>query len=614
MNTEQLFDPSRCSRAWIALILLVALCVGAVIVAWQIQTDSGRVEVSNERFFNETGIRVRAKLFRPRAATSAEPAPGVIFIPGFQSPRETGDGIAIELARRGVVVLEIDAIGRGNSGVPLDLDAPGFDDTFGGRAALAHLKSLPYVDAERVGMIGHSLGAEMCFTVARADSSVRATVLIGYAYTTEATSSMPQNMLMVFGRYDEFRDRMTGTSDVVAEWMSTDQTRAAIDAESPELGVTYGDFAEGTARRVLLPGVIHIGETHDAGVIAEVLEWIRLSLVPARGKWALDPGDQTWQAKEWSTLIAMLTGLAAVVPLALILLRRRAFASLRGPADWGYACSRREYLKHSGINGLLMWLYLPLVLVMFAVHKYLVPIDGAFPMMVVNGIAWWFLWINVIGFLLWRRWLRRRAAADGPSLAELGISFARNRLVIDWGEVGKAFLLAAILFGFVYSLQHWLEAVFIVDFRFVFAFASDLTGYRVLMFLLYYPFLLAGFLQLGFFLHGQLRRRARSSWARTFGWWTAANLAALVVPLLVFLSFQYLPLLTTGAIPFVGPGGMFVFLVINLFHVIGVLLMVVPISTWCFQLTGRPYLGAFLSAGIVAWMFTSSQVIAPVPV
>jgi hypothetical protein len=42
--------------------------------------------------------------------------------------------------------------------------------------------------------------------------------------------------------------------------------------------------------------------------------------------------------------------------------------------------------------------------------------------------------------------------------------------------------------------------------------------------------------------------------------------------------------------------------------------MIVPISTWCFQLTGKIYLGALLNAAIVTWMFTSSQVIAPIPV
>jgi hypothetical protein len=88
----------------------------------------------------------------------------------------------------------------------------------------------------------------------------------------------------------------------------------------------------------------------------------------------------------------------------------------------------------------------------------------------------------------------------------------------------------------------------------------------------------------------------------------------MIVPLLLFLCIQYIPLLTTGFIPLVGPGGMFVSFVLNLFHIIGVLFMVIPISTWFFQLTGKIYLGAVLNAALVAWMFTSSQVIAPIPV
>jgi hypothetical protein len=52
----------------------------------------------------------------------------------------------------------------------------------------------------------------------------------------------------------------------------------------------------------------------------------------------------------------------------------------------------------------------------------------------------------------------------------------------------------------------------------------------------------------------------------------------------------------------------------NLFHLIGVLVMVIPISTWFYQLTGKIYLGALVNAALVAWMFTSSQVIAPIPV
>jgi hypothetical protein len=134
------------------------------------------------------------------------------------------------------------------------------------------------------------------------------------------------------------------------------------------------------------------------------------------------------------------------------------------------------------------------------------------------------------------------------------------------------------------------------------------------MWLLYFPFLLVGFLQMGFFLHGQIRGPRRRTWSRTFLGWSARNILVMVVPLILFLLVQYLPIFIAGVIPFVGPGGMLASFTMNLFHIIGVLILILPIQTWFFQLTGRPYLGAVLNAAIVAWMFTSSQVIAPIPV
>jgi hypothetical protein len=120
-------------------------------------------------------------------------------------------------------------------------------------------------------------------------------------------------------------------------------------------------------------------------------------------------------------------------------------------------------------------------------------------------------------------------------------------------------------------------------------------------------------LLLSLFLHGQFRRPRKETWLKTFFSWTGSNLLAMILPLLLFLAVQYVPLLTAGIVPFVGPGGMLANYTMGLFHIIGVLLMVVPVSTWFYQLTGKIYLGALVNAALVAWMFTSSQVIAPIP-
>jgi hypothetical protein len=510
-------------------------------------------------------------------------------------------------------MLCIDAIGRGNSGEPNDMDAPDFDVTYGGQTSFEHLKSLLFVDADRVGIMGHSLGAEMAYAVALEDPTVQGLAFSGFAYTEDASPENPKNMLMIIGKYDEFRNRMTGVSDIEKEWMSTPQTQAAFGVDNPQIGETYGDFAEGTARQVFVPRSTHLQESHSSAPVARAVEWMKNALNPPEETW-IDPRKQIWHIKEWATLAALVAGFASVLPLGLLLLRTKFFQPLQGPVTGEYACQGKTCLKYAVVNGALMWLYLPLIFVLFGLHAYVVPIDGLFPMMLVNGIVWWFLLANVIGFFLFRHWYKKQKRETGLTLADLGISYRDDRFALDWSQIGKTVLLATILFAFVYLVQHLLEAIFVVDYRFVFPFASDLTPYRFLMFLLYFPFLLAGFVLMALFLHGQFRHRRKETWLKTFLSWSVSNVLAMIIPLILFLMIQYVPLLTVGIIPLSGPGGMFANFTLNLFHIIGVLILVVPISTWFYQLTGKIYLGALVNAALVSWMFTSSQVIAPIPV
>jgi len=134
------------------------------------------------------------------------------------------------------------------------------------------------------------------------------------------------------------------------------------------------------------------------------------------------------------------------------------------------------------------------------------------------------------------------------------------------------------------------------------------------MWLLYFPFLLIGFIQVGFFLHGQIRLPKKGTWLKTYITWATTNTLTMITPLVLFLLVQYIPIFTVGVVPFVGPGGVLANFTMSLFHIIGVLILIVPLQTWFFQWTGRPYLGAIVNAALVAWMFTSSQVIAPIPI
>ncbi|UCH22805.1 MAG: alpha/beta hydrolase [Deltaproteobacteria bacterium] len=613
MDSGKILNLKSRSKAPFVFIACLLILVGTAAIASLIQRNFGRTEISNVIYKNFNSIPIRAKLLKPLQAKPTNPLPGIVYIHGYQNNRETSDAYCIELARRGFVVLGIDAIGRGNSGIPNDLNSPNFDPTYGARSSLDYLKNLPFVNKNAIGLMGHSLGGEMAYKVALKDPTVRALAFSGFAYTDEATPTRPPNMLMIFGKYDEFRRRMTGTRDFEKEWMQAQRSRKVFPVANPQLGETYGDFAQGTARRVFMPRITHLHTSHNDAAIAEALEWMRQALKPPEELW-ISSDRQIWQIKEWATLFAMVACFAALLPLGLMLLRTKFFRSIRSPLSEHYACGPKSYFKLAALNGILMWLYLPLIFVLFGVHVYLVPIDKVFPMMMVNGIVWWLVWMNIIGFFCFRRWFKKRSKETGLTMADLGLSYQEDRFALNRVLIGKTILFAGALFVFAYLSEYILERIFIVDFRFVFPFASDLTPYRARLWLVYFPWILIGFLLMGIFLHGQLRRPSKETLLKTFVFWSISNIWALIVPLILFLLIQYIPLFTTGFIPFVGPGGMFIAFLHNLIHIVIVLVLVIPISTWFYQITGKIYLGAVLNAALVTWMFVSSQVIAPIPV
>lgn len=583
-----------------AVAALLALSAGAAWLASAAQGAFGAVDVTGVAIPDPLGRRISGKLFRPGEASAADRRPGVLYVHGYESCKETGVPTALELARRGFVALTIDTLGRGDSDDPwMDDERPGFDATYGAGAALDHLAGLPFVDGSRLALVGHSLGAGISYGMALADARIGAVALTGAGFDARATASAPRNMLMVIGSLDEFRDRMTGTRDIAAEWMATAAARGAFGRADARIGVTYGDFRRGTARRVAVPPAIHIGEPVSAAVIGEVVAWMEGAFPRARGA-PPDPEDQIWPLAEWGSLLAMLAGLLSLVPLSALLLRTPPFAPLALGSDGRPPPTPRDLLRGAIVNGALMWLYLPCALVVFAVHKYVVPVHGAFPMMVVNVTVFWFFVTNAIGIHLFRRWRRRRGE---------GV-----RLDLGAGLLARTALLAALLAGFAYAWEGAIEAALGVDYRFVFAFANGLTPHRALLGLRYLPFLLVGFFGLGLFLHVQLGASRRRTPLGTFAATSLRNLAVVLAPIAVHLAVQYAPLLAAGAIPLVGPGGMFVLFVFNLFHIAGVLLVVVPISTWLHLATGRPHLGAIACALLVAWMFASTQVIAPIPI
>ena len=91
---------------------VLLFCISAIIIfsalASYVQSSAGKVRVTEITIPTQDGQWLKADLYKPFTATSENPAPMVVVIPGFQRSKETLSNLSIELSRRGIVVISID--------------------------------------------------------------------------------------------------------------------------------------------------------------------------------------------------------------------------------------------------------------------------------------------------------------------------------------------------------------------------------------------------------------------------------------------------------------------------------------------------------------------------
>lgn len=116
-----------------------------------------------------------AWLVRPM---SRQPAPCVIYLPGWDSTKEQGVALAAALAERGIATLLCDGPGTGEA-VMFRGMANRHDAEVPGRAALAWLLDEPLVDPSRIAVVGSSLGGYRAARFAAFEPRLAAAVVWG---------------------------------------------------------------------------------------------------------------------------------------------------------------------------------------------------------------------------------------------------------------------------------------------------------------------------------------------------------------------------------------------------------------------------------------------------
>lgn len=150
-----------------AVVLIVALLAMIVssAIGGSIATSGGRVRTQEITFTTDVGATSHAKLYIPETATADAKAPAVLLCHGYTASLDAMEPNAIELSRRGYVVMALDLYGHGETNLPpagySQAEMGGIADyapDLGTYSALQELAKYDFVDLTKIGMLGHSMG------------------------------------------------------------------------------------------------------------------------------------------------------------------------------------------------------------------------------------------------------------------------------------------------------------------------------------------------------------------------------------------------------------------------------------------------------------------------
>jgi pimeloyl-ACP methyl ester carboxylesterase len=602
-----MFTNVRKSVNWIIIALvIITLAAG---MARLIETDFGKVEVSTIFISDEAGNTIAAKLYRPLTATAESKLPAVINIHGYQNDKLVDDSMAIELSRRGFVVVSPDILGHGDS-------KPGFDigglltgkNTGGMQAIYLYVKGLPYVDAANIGVMGHSLGAILTNILGMINPEINAL----NPQCGQAGAPGMRNLLLTQARYDEFSIFREGLFTV--DDLPTNPVRMeAFGMTTPvEWDTMYGSFADGTARKVALVNMEHhfLPLTHKA--VYEAVSWMEGALKGGVG--TLDANKQIFWWKNIFGLITLLGALFLLIPLTNVLLATKFFAPVAQPMPTRYVASKGNWWLFATINFLIGGITYPIFTQWSALSdKY----EAIFPwlkLQVGNGVFAWLLVNAVICGILFWIWYKGAKKKQNVTLYDMGATFDEKKSILDWKIIGKTALMGGILFLALYLLEGFFQVMLGQEFRFVWPYMRQFANAeRVGLFFLYMiPALLFWLINGGLFLFGQIRQKEAATPAKTqWLWWIKVCYAFLTGLLLVWL-IQYIPWYLFNA----GPG--FELLGMPQFSALWPLMLQVYIPeflillwlhVWFYRRTGKIYLGAIVVASMMIWFLAAGSIV-----
>lgn len=332
----------------LAALSLVLILAGSLL-AQLFNTSFYSVSVSRIRFDTGSGT-LSGLLYLPKGASESDPRPTVVVTHGYLNSGEMQDANAIELSRRGYVVLALDMYDHGHSAANAD-NTGGFFNFWPTSLfdAVSYMYQQPYVLKDEagngiIGVTGHSMGGFSTAMALYMDEGAYASTGIrmihcglsegaDYMYTSylgltpevAAATGGGRTIGKVCAEYDEFfflPDDYKGTGTVIRkDWVSTTAGKTFLEQEAPQAGVWY-DTADGGKRIVYQPHETHPWNHFSKTTTGYAISFYETAFAGYNEDLNLLPsGSQIWFFKELFELVALLGFVLLFVPLIMLLTR-----------------------------------------------------------------------------------------------------------------------------------------------------------------------------------------------------------------------------------------------------------------------------------------------------
>ncbi len=622
------------------LCIAVALVLLGSLAAYLVHTSGGKIKITDMTYVTEDGARMSALLYVPDSVTVENPAPAIVSMHGYNNTREVQDLNAVELSRRGYVVIAIDAYDHGGSSFPDPRINKGVAMDMGTYAALQFLGTLPYVDKNRIGMVGHSLGG-ICLQIGAARAFAKhekdPSIIVPKALVpTEHTFLVGKDGKLVYGKYPVHVGLMFGKYDEWAENMWQVPTADKINVSEKGTagmgfsGAEYQAFyifgsdkkltrdeaiaavAAGKPLRVLYqPEIVHPRAHFSKVAVADILDFFDITL--KNGKETLPASNQIWQWKQFSTGLVLIGFFLFIIPFTFLMLEIPYFKTIIRPEP--VAPSVVTTVKDKLIYWIIFIICLlpgpllynwavgyPIGIKSFDRYVPTVfPLNSYFQLPAVNGLVLLLILVGAIMLAIFALTYFLVMKKNGVKFADLGIKLAG-------GDIAKSALLAVIVFIATYSLLVISHFFFLSDARFWVFSIKTLTPIKFFILLKYLPFFLFFFLINVLLLNSFTRMRGAGE-GTNIALMIIANVAGFAV--LTFLDYFWLFNTGIKLFPYAPypPKITSALAGVLLWNLLFILPLAAVSARLFFRKTGSIWLGGFVNSLVITLFAISNTVV-----